>query len=116
MNKGIKHNDDYGLDEAFRREMTRVFPDKQLVELPPSFEIFQSPFRFPDGLPKIHEHDGDPAQALGIFHEKRLVVFYNVSSDIADGWDDPEVHNDPPHKRQEALKMGANVIVWALTH
>jgi len=109
-------NDDYGLDEAFRREMMRVFPDKQLIELPPTFGIFQSPFRFPDGLPKIHDHDGDPAQAFGLFHEKRLVVFYNTSSDIADGWDDPDFHNDPPHKRQEALKMGANIIVWALTH
>ena len=109
-------NDDYGLDTAFRREMERVFPDKKLVQLPPSFELFQSPFHFPQGLPKIHEHDGNPPQAFGLFHEGRLVVFYNVSSDIADGWDDPDVHNDPPEKRREALKMGTNVIVWALTH
>lgn len=109
-------NDDYGLDQALRRELKRVFPDKEMVALPPSFGIFQKPFQFPEGLPKIHEHDGDPPQALGIFHEKRLVVFYNYSSDIADGWDDPEVHGDPPHKREQALKMGTNVIVWALTH
>ncbi|MDP6038723.1 MAG: DUF4159 domain-containing protein [Candidatus Latescibacteria bacterium] len=109
-------NDDYGLDTAFRREIERVFPDKKFVQLPPSFELFQSPFHFPRGLPKIHEHDGDPPQAFGLFHEGRLVIFYNVSSDIADGWDDPDVHNDPPEKRNEALKMGTNVIVWALTH
>ena len=109
-------NDDYGLDKSFRRELQRAFPDKQLIPLPPSFGIFQTPFRFPNGLPKIHEHDGEPPQALGLFHEGRLIVFYNVSSDIADGWDDPDVHEDPPEKRREALKMGVNVIVWALTH
>ena len=109
-------NDDYGLDQSLRRELKRVFPDKEMVNLPPSFELFQTPFLFPQGIPKIHEHDGEPPQALGIFHEKRLVVFYNYSSDIADGWDDPEVHGDPPEKREQALKMGTNVIVWALTH
>jgi hypothetical protein len=109
-------NDDYGLDKSLRRELKRVFPDKEWVALPPSAGIFQTPFQFPQGLPKIHEHDGDPPQALGIFHEKRLVVFYNYSSDIADGWDDPEVHGDPPDKREQALKMGTNVMVWALTH
>lgn len=109
-------NDDYGLNTAFRREMERVFPDKRLVALPPTFEIFKSPFVFPNGLPKIHEHDGEPAQAYGLFHEGRLVVFYNYSSDIADGWDDPDVHGDPPEKREAALKMGTNVLTWALTH
>ncbi|MCZ6634292.1 MAG: DUF4159 domain-containing protein [bacterium] len=109
-------NDDYGLDKAFRREIKRVFPDKQLVELPPSFGIFQTPFRFPGGLPKIHEHDGKRPQAFGIFHGARLVVFYNYESDIGDGWDDPNVHKDLPEKREAALKMGTNIIVWALTH
>ena len=109
-------NDDYGLDASFRREIARVFPDKRLVELPPSFDMFKSPFHFPDGLPKIHEHDGEPAQAFGIFHEERLVVFYNYSADIANGWEDPDVHDNPPEKREEALQMGANVMVWALTH
>jgi len=109
-------NDDYGLDTAFRREIGRLFPDKQLVELPPSFDIFKSPFQFPDGLPKIHEHDGGRPQAFGLFHDKRLIVFYNYNADIGDGWDDPEVHKDPPEKREAALRMGANVIVWALTH
>jgi hypothetical protein len=109
-------NDDYGLDKAFRREMERVFPDKQLIELPPSLDLFKSPFSFPNGLPKIHAHDNEPPQALGLFHEGRLVVFYNYSSDIADGWDDPDVHGDPQEKREEALKIGTNVIVWALSH
>ena len=109
-------NDDYGLDKAFRREITRTFPDKELVELPPSFGIFQRPFPFPDGLPKIHEHDGKRPKAFGIFHEGRLVVFYNYESDLGDGWNDAAVHNDPPEKRDAALKMGTNVVVWALTH
>ena len=109
-------NDDYGLDKAFRREITRTFPDKELVELPPSFGIFQHPFPFPDGLPKIHEHDGKRPQAFGIFHEGRLVVFYNYECDLGDGWNDAAVHNDPPEKRDAALKMGTNVVVWALTH
>ncbi|MCY3766126.1 MAG: DUF4159 domain-containing protein [Gemmatimonadetes bacterium] len=109
-------NDDYGLDKAFRRELARTFPDKELVELPPSFGIFQHPFPFPDGLPKIHEHDGRRPQAFGIFHEGRLVVFYNYECDLGDGWNDAAVHNDPPEKRDAALKMGTNVVVWALTH
>lgn len=109
-------NDDYGLDTAFRREIRRTFPDKELVELPPSFGIFQHPFSFPDGLPKIHEHDGKRPQAFGIFHEGRLVVFYNYECDLGDGWNDAAVHEDPPEKRDAALKMGTNVIVWALTH
>ena len=109
-------NDDYGLDRAFRRELARLFPDKELVELPPSFEIFHEPFDFPNGLPKIHEHDGGRPEALGLFHEGRLVVFYNFNSDIGDGWDDPEVHGDPPEKRSAALRMGTNVVVWALSH
>ena len=109
-------NDDYGLDGAFRRELARLFPDKQLVELPPSFEIFRDPFDFPNGLPKIHEHDGGRPRAFGLFHEGRLVVFYNFNSDIGDGWDDREVHGDPPEKRRAALKMGTNVVVWALSH
>lgn len=109
-------NDDYGLDRPFRREVARLFPDKELVELPPSFEIFHEPFNFPNGLPKIHEHDGGRPEALGLFHEGRLVIFYNFNSDIGDGWDDPEVHGDPPEKRSAALRMGTNVVVWALSH
>lgn len=109
-------NDDYGLDKAFRREMARVFPDKDLVELPPDFGVFHTPYSFPQGLPKIHEHDNARPQAFGIFHDGRLVVFYAFESDIGDGWDDPDVHRDTPELREAALKMGTNIIVWALTH
>ncbi len=109
-------NDDYGLDKAFRREMARVFPDKDMVELPPDFGIFHTPYSFPEGLPKIHEHDNARPQAFGIFHGGRLVVFYAFESDIGDGWDDADVHDDTPEKRESALKMGTNILVWALTH
>lgn len=108
-------NDDYGLDEAFRREIGRVFPDKALVELPPSFGLFAKPFPFAS-LPKIHEHDGKRPQAFGIFHEGRLVLIYLYESDIGDGWDDPDVHGDPPEKREAALRFGTNIVHWALTH
>ena len=108
-------NDDYGLDKAFRREIDRVFPDKELVELPPSFGLFRKPFTF-DGLPKIHEHDGKRPQAFGIFHEGRLVLVYLYESDIGDGWDDPDVHGNPPEKRETALRFGTNIVLWALTH
>ena len=108
-------NDDYGLDTAFRREIDRVFPDKTLVELPPSFDLFRKPFPF-DALPKIHEHDGKRPQVFGLFHEGRLVVVYIYESDIGDGWDDPDVHGDPPDKREAALRFGTNIVYWALTH
>jgi hypothetical protein len=109
-------NDDYGMDQSFRREMKRVFPEKDLVEIPPSHGIFHCVFEFSDGLPKVHEHDGGPPRAYGLFCDKRLVVFYTFNTDIADGWDDPEVHHDPPEKREAALRMGANIVVWALTN
>jgi hypothetical protein len=108
-------NDDYGLDAAFRREIDRVFPDKQLVELPPSFGIFKKPYPF-DALPKVHEHDGKRPQAFGLFHEGRLVVLYIYESDIGDGWDDPDVHGDPEEKREAALRFGTNIVHWVLTH
>ena len=109
-------NDDYGLDAAFRREIGKVFPDKRLVELPPGHGIFREPFSFPNGLPKIHEHDNGRPQAFGIFHDGRLVVLYCFESDIGDGWDDPDVHGDPLEKREAALKMGTNIVVWVLSH
>ena len=109
-------NDDYGLDKSFRREVKKIFPDKELLELPFDHPIYHCFYDFPSGLPKIHEHDGKPPQGFGIFVEGRLVLFYDYESDIADGWDDPEVHNDPPEKREEALKMGTNIIIYALTH
>ena len=108
-------NDDYGLDKAFRREIGRVFPDKDLAEIPPSHGLFQKPFPF-QSLPKIHEHDGKRPQAFGLFHEGRLILIYLYESDIGDGWDSPEVHGDSADKREAALRFGTNIILWALTH
>ena len=109
-------DDNYGMNNSFRRQMKKVFPDKDLVELPFSHGIFDIHFQFPNGLPKIHEHDGKPPQAFGIFHEGRLVVFFTYESDLGDGWEDESVHNDPLERRNAALQMGTNVIVWALTN
>jgi len=109
-------DDDYGMDHAFRREMKKVFPEQELVELPYSFGIFHCHFDFPNGVPKIHEHDGKPPQAFGLFHNGRLVVLYTYETNPSDGWDDVEVHNDSPEKRTEALRFGTNIVVWALTH
>ncbi len=107
-------DDDYGMDEHFKREMSKVFPDKELVAIPFSHEIFHSHFKFPKGLPKIHEHDGEPPEGFGYFHNGRLVVFYTRETNISDGWADAEVHGNPPDKREMALKMGMNIIVYAL--
>jgi hypothetical protein len=104
------------MDASFRREIAKVFPKKELVELPPSHGIFRCHFAFPNGLPKIHQHDGKRPQALGMFEGERLVVLYTYETDLGDGWEDPEVHRDPPEKRQVALQMGTNIVVWALTH
>lgn len=109
-------DDNYGMDESFRREMKKVFPDKDLVLLPKNHPVFNNFYSFPDGIPKIHEHDGEPAQAYAIFHEGRMVVFYSFQSDMGDGWEDSSVHGDPENSRLEALKMGTNLILWALTH
>jgi len=114
---GFLHADDnYGMDEAFRREMARVFPRKQFVELPPTHGIFNCHFQLPDGLPKIHEHDGQRPQALGLFDGDRLVALYTYESDLGDGWEDAHVHSDTESRRRAALEMGANIVVWALTH
>lgn len=111
---GFLHIDDnYGLDEFIRREMKKVFPGKDFIELPPSHPIFHQKYDFPEGLPKIHEHDGKPPQAFGLFSGNRLVCLYTYESDLGDGWEDPEVHNDPDELRQKALKMGANIINFA---
>jgi hypothetical protein len=109
-------DDNYGMDKSFRREIQKVFPDKELVLLPKDHLIFRAAFPFPGGLPKIHEHDGLPAQAFAIFHEGRMVVFYSYQSDLGDGWEDPSVHNDPEALRIAALRMGVNIITWALSH
>ena len=110
---GFLHCDDnYGLDEYFRREMKKVFPDKDFVELPPSHPIFHQKYEFNEGLPKIHEHDNKRPQAFGIFIEDRLVCLYTYESDLGDGWEDIEVHNDPQELREKALRMGANIIAY----
>lgn len=109
-------DDDYGMNQAFRREIKKVFPDQQLAELPFSFGLFHSHFPFPNGVPKIHEHDGKPPQAFGLFHNGRLVVLYTYESNPSDGWDDADVHTTPAEKREEGLRFGTNIVVWALTH
>ncbi len=112
---GFLHVDDnYGLDESFRREIARVFPDRDLVELPADHPVYRAFYEFPEGLPKIHEHDGEPAQGFGIFHDGRLVLFYSYESDLGDGWEDAEVHDDPEEAREAALRMGVNLFVYAL--
>ncbi len=108
-------DDDYGMDEHFRRELAKVFPNKELVQVPFSHPIFHSHFEFANGLPKIHEHDGGPPQAFAYFHEGRMVVFYSFNTNISDGWPNPDVHNDPEDVRQKAFKMGTNIIKYALT-
>ena len=110
-------NDDYGLDKSFRREMRRMFPDQELQPIPNSDLIYHCFYDFPNGLPKIHEHDGEPAQGFGLYHEGRMVVYYVYSSDIGDGLEDPTVHpNDTPKVRLLAAKMAVNIAVYALTH
>ena len=110
-------DDDYGLDTAVRREMRKVFSDQEFQELPFSHDLYHSFYEFPNGLPKIHEHDEKPPQGFGLFTEdNRLAVFYTFETNPSDGWADPDVHNDPPEKREDALKMGTNIVVYALTN
>jgi len=111
---GFLHIDDnYGMEPYITKELKKVFPENALVELPANHDIFNIVYKFPRGLPKIHEHDGKRPQALGIFHEDRLVVLFTFESDLGDGWEDAEVHNDPEEVREKALKMGANIIKYA---
>ena len=107
-------DDNYGMDKSFRREIKKVFPDKDLVELPNNHPIFNIFYQFPNGLPKIHEHDNNRPQALGIFQDGKLIVLYTYESDLGDGWEDGKVHNDSEELRETALKMGTNIIVYAL--
>ena len=109
-------DDDYGMDQAFRREMKKVFPAQDLVELPFTHGIYHVQYEFPNGPPKTHEHDSNAPQGYGLFSNGRLVVYYTFESNPSDGWADPDVHNDPEAKRQEALQFGANIVLWALTH
>jgi len=115
-NGGFLHADDnYGMDKSFRREIKKVFPNKDFIELPHSHPVFSSYYNFENGLPKIHEHDNKPPQALGIYENNKLVILYTYESDLGDGWEDSAVHNDPPEIREAALKMGVNIIYYALT-
>jgi hypothetical protein len=112
---GFLHVDDnYGLDESFRREVARLFPDHPLVEVPLDHPIYHLVYDFPHGIPKIHEHDGKPAQGLGIFLKGRLVLYYSYQSDLGDGWEDESVHHDPPEKHEAALRMGVNLLAYAV--
>jgi len=113
LSGGFLHIDDnYGMNEFIRRELKKVFPDKELQELPSDHPIFSAPYAFPNGLPKIHEHDGLRPQALGIFEKDRLICLFTFESDLGDGWENAEVHNDPPEVRLKALQMGANIIKY----
>lgn len=109
-------DDDYGMDKSFRKEMKKVFPEQELLEIPFSHEIYHSHFEFANGLPKTHEHDGGAPKGYGIFYEGHMVVFYSFNTNISDGWADPDVHGDPPEVRQKALEMGTNIMVFALTN
>lgn len=109
-------DDDFGIDPSIRREMKKVFPDAEFIELPFTHPIFHSLYDFPHGLPKIHEHDGGPAKGFGIVHNGRLCVFYSYDCDLGDGLEDPEVHRDPAEKREAALRMAINIVHYALAH
>jgi len=106
-------DDDYGMDEHFRHEMKKVFPNLEFVELPFDHPIYHILYDFPTGPPKIHKHTGKPPKGYGIFYQGRLVVYYTYESNVSDGWTD--VHNDPPEKREQAFRMGINIVLYALT-
>jgi len=115
LSGGFLHADDnYGLNESFRREIAEIFPDAELTEIPADHPVFHIFYDLPQGLPKIHEHDGARPQAFGIFYGGRLVVFYSYESDLGDGWEDPDVHDDPPQIREQALRMGVNLFLYVL--
>jgi hypothetical protein len=112
---GFLHADDnYGMDASIRRELARLFPGEPLVQVPLDHPIYHLIYDFPRGIPKIHAHDEKPAQGFGIFLDGRLVVYYSYQSDLGDGWEDPQVHNDPPEKREAALRMGVNLFAYAV--
>jgi hypothetical protein len=113
---GFLHIDDnFGLDQFIRLEMKKVFPELEFVELPFTHAIYNQKYKFTSGVPKIHQHDGKPSQGFGLIYQGKLVCFYSYESDLGNGWEDQVVYNDPEEKRQEALKMGANIISYAFT-
>lgn len=113
LSGGFLHIDDnYGMDKFVRPQIQKIFPDIPLKEVPLNHPIFRKPYPFPNGVPKIHEHDGLPPKAYGIFVDGRLVLLYTWETDLGDGWEDPDLHKDPEEKRLEALKMGANIIYY----
>ena len=115
LNGGFLHADDnYGMDKAFRREMKKVFPDKEWVEIPANHQIFNIYYKFKNGLPKIHKHDGNRPQALALFDDDKMIAIYTYESDLGDGWEDISVHGNDESKRQEALRMGTNIILYSL--
>ncbi|MBI4860448.1 MAG: DUF4159 domain-containing protein [Candidatus Riflebacteria bacterium] len=109
-------DDDFGMDEFLRPALKRVFPEHDLVALPATHPIFHTVYEMKDGLPKIHEHHGGAPQAFGLFHQGRMVLFYSYNTDIGDGLEDPDVHQDPQAKREAAMKTGINIVTYALTH
>jgi hypothetical protein len=117
MAGGFLHIDDnYGLDKYVRTEMKKVFPELDFVELPFNHPIYNQRYKFPNGLPKIHEHDGKPAQGFGLIYKGRLVCYYDYECDLGNGWEDPGIYNDSEEKRQLALKMGANIIQYVFSN
>ena len=117
LNGAFLHADDnYGMDKSFRKIIKEIFPENNLVEIPANHKLFNIVYDLPNGLPKIHEHNNQRPQALGIFHDDKLIVLYTYESDLGDGWEDESVHNVPNYKRESALKMGANIITYFLTN
>jgi hypothetical protein len=114
---GFLHiSDNYGLDKFIRAELKKVFPTLEFQEIPSNHPIYNQTFKFPEGIPKIHEHDKKPAQGFGLFYEGRLLVFYDYETDLSDGWEDQIIHNNPREVRGKALKMGSNIIEYAFTN
>ncbi len=109
-------NDSYGMDKSVRQEVARLFPEREFVELPFDHDLYHCYFDFASGPPKIHEHDNQPPQGRAVIIDGRVVLYYLYEADIGDGWEDPQVHEDPPEKRQQALRMGMNLLVYAMTH
>ena len=111
---GFLHiSDNYGLDKFIRKELKKVFPNLEFTEIPSNHPIYNQTFKFPNGIPKIHEHDKKNAQGFGLFYKGRLIVFYDYETDLSDGWEDQIIHNNPKEVREKALKMGANIIEYA---